>query len=611
MEKEKLCLRCMRRIGSNNVCPYCSNESAEVQAAPFLPLKTVVGGKYLVGKKVSTNGDGSTYYGFDLDNKTPVMIRECFPEGEVSRGDDNYCLVNVGRAAAFIDAKAKFTKLWNTLKDITECSAIVPVLDVFEDLGTAYAVTEYTGEGKSLRDYLLENEQGYVSWEEARVLLMPVLSALEVLHSKGIIHGAISPNSLIVDFDGKVKITEYSIDDVRFKGGRLPLELADGYAAIEQYAADGELGPWTDVYGFATVLYRVLVGSTPMNSVSRAANDKLMIPGKFAEIIPAYVINALVNALQILPEDRTENIEFLRDDLSASPNAAVNAAEAYSSMASYRRNNVEVDDPEDDEESFEDEDYAPQKRGVRKSTLITFVVSVVVCLAILIAVILGIKGLSNKNEEDSTTEPTSSIETEATDEDFVTITLPDFRGMSIEEIKNDENYKKVLKIETVYEDSDQEKGTVIGQDLPQGTVVSSINQRSITLKVSDGLLVPDLVGEDATKALKILTDKGFKYVETVVSGVAHTQEQSNKVSGIVYYPEDTENWEALPDDRRISATLRVVIYCYGEYTPPAPVPTPEPTSPPTTEEPTTESDIVDDDIIVDGGEEDTEVEFIQ
>jgi beta-lactam-binding protein with PASTA domain len=239
------------------------------------------------------------------------------------------------------------------------------------------------------------------------------------------------------------------------------------------------------------------------------------------------------------------------------------------------------------------------------------VVSVVVCLAILIAVILGIKGFSNKNEEDSTTEPTSSIETEATDEDFVTITLPDFRGMSIEEIKNDENYKKVLKIETVYEDSDQEKGTVIGQDLPQGTVVSSINQRSITLKVSDGLLVPDLVGEDATKALKILTDKGFKYVETVVSGVAHTQEQSNKVSGIVYYPEDTENWEALPDDRRISATLRVVIYCYGEYTPPAPVPTPEPTSPPTTEEPTTESDIVDDDIIVDGGEEDTEVEFIQ
>jgi beta-lactam-binding protein with PASTA domain len=239
-------------------------------------------------------------------------------------------------------------------------------------------------------------------------------------------------------------------------------------------------------------------------------------------------------------------------------------------------------------------------------------VSVLVCLAILIAVVIGITS-SGENGDDKTTSPNETVSNSesGTEEQFINISVPDFRGKNIDDVKADETYKDVLSITTVYEDSDQEIGTVIAQDLPEGTMVSSINKRSITLKVSDGLKVPDLVGEDATKALKILTDKGFKYVETVVSGVAHTQEQSNKVSGIVYYPEDTENWEALPDDRRISATLRVVIYCYGEYTPPAPVPTPEPTSPPTTEEPTTESDIVDDDIIVDGGEEDTEVEFIQ
>ena len=34
-----------------------------------------------------------------------------------------------------------------------------------------------------------------------------------------------------------------------------------------------------------------------MSSASRLTNDKLMIPGKFAEQLPAYVINALVNAL--------------------------------------------------------------------------------------------------------------------------------------------------------------------------------------------------------------------------------------------------------------------------------------------------------------------------
>jgi len=574
MEKEKLCLRCMRKIGDSNVCPYCKDESGEVQKAPYLPLKTIVGGKYLIGKLVSSNGDGSTYYGFDLEKKQAVMVRECFPHGEVTRGDDNYCLVNVGRAAAFIDAKAKFTKLWNTLKEIKGCSAIVPVLDVFEDLGTAYAISEYIGEGETLREYLLKNEQGYILWDEARVLLMPVLSALGVLHENGIVHGAVSPNSLIVDKDGKVKITDFSIDDVRFKGGRLPLELAEGYAAIEQYAEDGDLGPWTDIYGFATVLYRVLVGSTPMSSVSRATNDKLMIPGKFAEIIPAYVINALVNALQILPEDRTSGVEDLRDDLSASPSAAATSAEAYSSMAAVRRSVREPEpeeiEVEDVEEEYYENDYIPEKQGVKKSTIITLVVSVVVCLAILIAVIVGITGMGKEEEDETTTSPTENVSDTLgeTAEDFINVSVPDFRGMKIDEVKEDETYKQVLNISTVYEDSDKEKGTVIGQDLPQGTMVSSINKRSITLKVSDGLMVPDLVGEDANEVAQKLKEKGFKDVEVKVGSVADSESQSNKVTSIVYYPEINQEWEELPSDRRINADQKIVVYCYGEYTPP-------------------------------------------
>jgi serine/threonine-protein kinase len=564
----------MRKIGDSNVCPYCKDEGEEVQKAPYLPLKTVVGGKYLIGKVISANGDGITYCGFDLEKKMPVTVRECFPKGEVTRGDDNYCLVNVGRAAAFIDAKAKFTKLWNALKHIRGCSALAIVYDVFEFLGTAYAVSEYLGEGETLRDYLLKNEQGYILWDEARVLLMPVLSALGVLHENGIIHGAISPNSLIVGKDGRVKIADFSIDDVRYKGGRLPLDLSEGYAAIEQYAEDGELGPWTDVYGFSTVLYRVLVGSTPMSSVSRAANDKLMIPGKFAEIIPAYVINALVNALQILPEDRTEDVELLRDDLSASPTAAVSAAERYSSMAAGRRSEMReepqrIEDEEDAEDFYED-DYVPEKSGAKKSTVITLVVSVLVCLAILLAVVIGITSSSGNGDDDNTTTPNeivsdSNVETE---EQFINVSVPDFRGKNIDDVKADETYKDVLTISTVYEDSDQEIGTVIAQDLPEGTVVSSINKRSITLKVSDGLKVPDLVGEDATEAYKQLKDKGFKDVEVKASSIAEAPEDSNKVTDIVYYPEGETEWQVIPEDRRISATLKVVVYCYGEYTPP-------------------------------------------
>ncbi len=568
MENEKLCLRCMRKIGDSNVCPYCSNESKEPQKAPFLPLKTIVGGKYLVGKKVSCNGDGITYYGFDLEKKVPITIRECFPQNDVTRGEDNYCLVNVGRAAAFIDAKAKFTKLWNTLKNIKGYSALVPVIDVFEDLGTSFAITEYIGESVSLREFLLRNEQGYISWEEARIILMPVLSALGAIHEYDIIHGAISPNSLVVDVDGKVKITDFSIDDVRKKGTELNAELFDGYSAIEQYAEDGVLGPFTDVYGFSTVLYRVLIGSTPIDAVSRASNDRLMIPGKFAELIPAYVVNALVNALQILPEDRTDNIEDLRNDLSASFSAAVNAQEGYSSMAATRRTERELE-VQDIEEDAEDDEYIPEKTSVKKSTVMTFVISVLICLVLLVGVIIGINGLSGDSDEPTTTEGVeeqTSLSSE--DDEFINVTLIDFRGKTLDEIKNDETYKKVLIINTEYADSDKEKGTIIAQSLAEGTVLSSINKRTITLKVSDGLLVPKVEGKDVSEALKELSDLGFKNVTTEVSDVAVQQEQSNKVTTIVYCPDGTDKWESIPGDRRIDASNKVIIYCYGEYTPP-------------------------------------------
>ena len=34
----------------------------------------------------------------------------------------------------------------------------------------------------------------------------------------------------------------------------------EGYAAIEQANEDGELGPWTDLYGLGAVLWRIVAG---------------------------------------------------------------------------------------------------------------------------------------------------------------------------------------------------------------------------------------------------------------------------------------------------------------------------------------------------------------
>ena len=488
----------------------------------------------------------------------------------MSRGEGNYCLVNVGKASEFIDAKDSFLKMWRKLASLKGFTALTPVTDIFEDLGTVYTVSEFLGDGQTLREYLLGKEQGYISWDEARVLFMPVISALGELHASGIIHGGISPTNLVIDSHGKLRITGYCIQEMRTEKSNMESELFDGYAAVEQYGLSSGLGTYTDIYAFAAVLYRALIGSTPISAASRLTNDRLMIPGKFAEQLPAYVINSLVNALQILPQDRTETAEQLRDELSASPAAAGTSAEAYSSM--YASHDEEYDDYSDESDSTpplldvdDEEEY--EESGNKKNTIIAFVVSAVVCLAILIGVLAGFKGCSN-NDEETTEISTEEQSTEETEEETevgnVAFKIPDFRGELYDDIKNNEKYKAALKFKTEYVDSKEKRGTVISQSINAGTEVTSLNPRTITLKISNGLEVPDVVGESVQDALEQLKAAGFTNVTTESGQVASNSSQSGKVYRVVYDNPQEDDWAEIPADRHLSSTDTLIIYYYGE-----------------------------------------------
>ncbi len=578
----------MCKIGNNTSCPYCSNEDNAPQEAPYLPLKTVVGGRYLIGKAVSSNGEGITYNAFDLELKKPVSLREFYPEGLVSRGEDNYCLVNVGKATDFIEAKDSFVKLWDKLANLKGYTALTPALDIFEDLGTVYAVTEFLGEGQTLREYLLATEQGYITWDEARVLFMPVISAIGELHAAGIMHGGISPVNLVIDANGRMRIVGCCSSDVRVEKSVLGSELFEGYAAVEQYGINGTLLPSTDVYAFAAVLYRALIGSTPISSTTRLANDKLMIPGKFAEQLPAYVINALVNALQILPEDRTQSFEELRDELSASP-----AAQAY--IPEYdQEDDAVIEEPLpflDEEETDVAVAEEPKKK---KNTAALVAISAGISLIVLIAVLLLVKVIGGGNNDvdvESTTESTVTDSVYNNDnsnsQGTASINLPDFSGKIYDEIKNDKTYKNLLVFETEYVDSEIERGKVISQSINAGTVITELNPRTIVLRISNGLEVSNVVGKSKDDAVSELKATGFKNVKSESTKIATSIEESGTVYSVVYEDPETGKWAELPGDRRLSSGDTIIIYYYGEYQAPTQAttqPTTAPTSPTETED---------------------------
>ena len=623
MEKEKLCLRCMRKIGDNNICPYCRNDQSEPQTAPYLPLKCTVGGKYLVGKLVSSDGEGNTYYAFDTERKTPVTLREFFPKGLVSRGEDNYCLVNVGKATDFINTKSEFGRLWGTISGLAGHSSLCPVYDIVEDMGTTYAVTEYLGECKTLREFLLEKTQGCISWSEAEILFMPVLTALEDMHKAGIVHGGISPTTLMLDKNGKLKITGCRIREIRHERGLLEKDITDGYAAVEQYGFSEGLGEYSDVYAVAATLYRALIGSVPMSAAQRLTNDKLMIPGKFAEQLPAYVINALVNALQILPGDRTQTVEMLHAEITASPAAAAASVEISRANAPVYEPPVPmmpVNEIPPAAANFAEPEYQQDKNRIKGSTIAAFVISAVLCLAIIGTVIFLVA--RNGKENETTTRKSSDVELSESvkadipdDVDVEKITVPNFYGKVFDELKADGTYKFTLSFRAQYVDSSEPRGTVISQDVAEGTVVSSYNPRTVTVKVSNGLEVPEsIIGMDVDEAVNVLNKAGFKKVNTSVGKVADNENDSNKVYDVVIDGK-ANDWAELPDDRRISANDELLLYYHGEYeepTEPVTEPVTEPdTQPDENSEPVTEADednepVEDEELSGDAAEDDSE-----
>ena len=124
--------------------------------------------------------------------------------------------------------------------------------------------------GEKMLDYLKENA-GELSWEQVSKIFPPLFTTIGILHNAGIIHRAISPDTVYITDKGELKLSGFCVSAVRTVDAGLEYELFKGYAAPEQYSASSSSrqGSWTDVYGVSALLYRALTGCMPVDSVSR------------------------------------------------------------------------------------------------------------------------------------------------------------------------------------------------------------------------------------------------------------------------------------------------------------------------------------------------------
>lgn len=541
MDINTICPGCLEKTGVGDICPRCGFDRNSHRDSKYLPYGYLLSGRYLLGKVLEENGDGITYLAFDTADSTKIRVREFYPAGLCSRNADSAVTVISGEEFRFRDALENFKTLWKKLAHLRGIGAIVPVFDIIEDNNTVYAVCEYYDD-ITLRDYLMDNG-GFLTWEQAKPLLMPVLSCIKSLHVSGIIHYGISPYTILMGSDGKLRLWGFSIKEVRLFNNTYQNEIYEGYAPIEAYNPSFECSERSDVYSFGAVLYRTLVGITPIDSKIRYTNDQLVVPAAIAEKMQPCVINALVNSLQVLPEDRTVSVERMRDELLATPSVIESANEkrevSSKNSKPQKKEKVAVT------VISRSEDRANAKMKIERLVFVCILLVIVIVFSLLS--FTGVITFNKKGSSDGNN-PSEAVQAQ---EAYVTV--PNFIGQD----KDSQDYRSMYpELNIVFEQaviSYTPENKIVAQSIAANTRVAPGTQIVLSYYGPSGtVVIPDLAGLTREEALLTLGSLGLNNVKT--------SEKTND-SG---YTQNTVASQTPEKGEVVNKDKEIVLYVWGE-----------------------------------------------
>ena len=313
----KLCMGCMNQMDDHlKICPHCGfDESSLKQESFFLDPGTIIGGKYIVGKVLKYGGHTVSYLGMDAEVNRKVVVKEYLPSDFSTRseGETEITIYSGEAQIQFERGLTNFLNEANKIESLDKPEGIAKVYDCVAENDTGYVISEYL-EGKTLKEILDSGKRYNV--KEATAFICKILKGLSKVHPMNIIHCDISPETIMVTDSGEIKLLDFGATRyvTTANSKSLAIILKQGYAPEEQYRSSGKRGPWTDVYALGAVMYRMITGIVPQESVERALVDELKDPSKMGVSIPPNIENALMNALNVYAEDRTKNADaFLRE----------------------------------------------------------------------------------------------------------------------------------------------------------------------------------------------------------------------------------------------------------------------------------------------------------
>lgn len=316
----KLCMGCMESIEDRvTTCPHCGyDETTLRQESYYLAPGTIVGGKYIVGRVLGYGGYTITYLGMDAELNRKIMVKEYLPSDFSTRseGEKEVTIYSGDALEQFEQGLTTFLNEANRIQHLENIPGIAKVYDCVAENDTGYVISEYL-EGHTLKE-VLDSGRSFTP-QEAKNFISHILEGLRLVHPLDVIHCDIAPETIMITNTGEIKLLDFGATRyvTTANSKSLAIILKQGYAPEEQYRSRGNRGPWTDVYALAAVMYRMITGLVPDESVDRALVDELKEPSKLGIQMPKNMENALMNALNVYQKDRTPSAEVFLKELNS------------------------------------------------------------------------------------------------------------------------------------------------------------------------------------------------------------------------------------------------------------------------------------------------------
>ena len=299
-------------------CPYCGySESAPGESSICLPVKSMLNGRYTIGKVLGSGPFYVTYLGRDNKDGRKIVIKEYLPGEFATRFPGDPAVIvfsDEKKQKRFHDGLSGFVEEGQKLYRLQETDGLAKILDCIILNNTAYIVMEFVP-GATLA-WVLANHQSVFAADQAISILMPIANSLQAAHNEGILHCNISPDNIIMTDAGTAKLIGYASANTTTasQSRSLGAIAVSGYSPEEQYRSAGNRGAYTDVFALGAVLYRLISGSCPPDAMARAMNlehhkKDIIKPLKSRQA------NAVMNALNVRIEDRTPDISSFTNEL--------------------------------------------------------------------------------------------------------------------------------------------------------------------------------------------------------------------------------------------------------------------------------------------------------